>query len=127
MGNKKFKTVQRYKASRDGWQRADWIKKVDGVGKTVTLFKIKQNGQCVGGFTSAQWASPESPTYVNDSTAMLFNLTTHQLFKSQDHSKAIKCNKGWGPIFGNGELAANGPFNGDNKCYSYPNIDGYQI
>ena len=127
MGNKKFKTVQRYKASRDGWQRADWIKKVGGVGRTVTLFKIKQNGQCIGGFVTAQWASPESPTFVNDSTAMLFNLTTHQLFKSQDHSQAIKCYKGWGPTFGDAELVAREPFNGDNKCYSYANQPGYRI
>jgi hypothetical protein len=53
MGNKKFKTVQRYKASRDGWMAADFHKKVDGVGRTVSLFKIEQNGQCIGGFTSA--------------------------------------------------------------------------
>jgi hypothetical protein len=53
MGNKKFKTVQRYKASRDGWKIADWHKKIDGVGRTVSLFKIEQNGQCIGGFTSA--------------------------------------------------------------------------
>jgi hypothetical protein len=53
MGNKKFKTVQRYKASRDGWMNADFHKKADGVGRTVSLFKIKENGQCVGGFATA--------------------------------------------------------------------------
>jgi hypothetical protein len=53
MGNKKFKTVLRYKASRDGWKKVDWQKKVDGVGRTVNLFKIKQNGQCIGGFVTA--------------------------------------------------------------------------
>ena len=53
MGNKKFKTVQRYKASRDGWMPAEFHKKADGVGKTVSLFKIKENGQCVGGFATA--------------------------------------------------------------------------
>jgi hypothetical protein len=53
MGTKKFKIVQKYKASRDGWKIADWHQKVDGVGRTVTLFKIKENGQCVGGFATA--------------------------------------------------------------------------
>jgi hypothetical protein len=53
MGNKKFKTVLRYKASRDGWKNADWHKKVDGVGRTVSLLKIKQNAQCIGGFVTA--------------------------------------------------------------------------
>ena len=126
MGNKKFKTVLRFKASRDGQMIADWHKKVDGVGRTVSLFKIKENAQCIGGFVTAQWA-PESSTYVNDSTAMLFNLTTHQLFKSQDRSKAIESGKYCGPMFGNAELGANEPFNGNDYCYSYANMDGYQI
>jgi hypothetical protein len=53
MGNKKFKTALRYKASLDGWKKADWHRKVDGKAPTVSLFKVEENGQCVGGFTSA--------------------------------------------------------------------------
>ena len=53
MGKKKFKTVLRYKASRDGWKAADFHRMSDGKGPTVSLFKIKDNDQCVGGFTSA--------------------------------------------------------------------------
>jgi hypothetical protein len=64
---------------------------------------------------------------MNDSTAMLFNLTTHQLFKSQHHSKAIKCYKYWGPIFGDEDLGAMEPFNGNNKCWSIVNEPGYRI
>jgi hypothetical protein len=64
---------------------------------------------------------------VNDSTAMLFNLTTHKLFKSQDHSKAIRCYKDDGPVFGKGELEANEQFNGNNKCCSFANRDVYKI
>ena len=100
---------------------------VDGKGPTVNLFKVKENDQFIGGFTSAQWASPESWTWVNDSTAMLFNLTTHQLFKSQDHSQAIYFYKGWGPRFGDAELEAYEPFNGHENCLSYVNEPGYQI
>ena len=117
MDNQKFKTELRYRASRDGWMNVDFHRMVDGKGPTVSLFKIADNGQCVGGFTTAKWASPESPTPVNDSTAMLFNLTSQQFFKSQNHSVAIKCYKGYGPYFGNGELYASEPFNGNNKCY----------
>ena len=53
MGKKKFKTVLRYKASRDGWEAADFHRMSDWKGPTVSLFKIKDNDQCVGGFTSA--------------------------------------------------------------------------
>ena len=72
----------------------------DGLGPTVTLLKIKDNNQCVGGFTSAQWALSENDTYVSDSTAMLFNLTTRNSFKVQDHTKAITCAYDRGPDFG---------------------------
>jgi hypothetical protein len=41
---------------------------------------------------------------------------------------AIKCRKDCGPCFGYwGELAAEEPFNGDNKCMSYANNPGYNI
>jgi hypothetical protein len=53
MENRKFRTVIRYKGSRDGWKCADFHRMSDGKGPTVTLFKIKDNNQCVGGFTSA--------------------------------------------------------------------------
>ena len=53
MGNRKFNTVIRYKGSRDGWMRADFHRMSDGKGPTVTLFKITDNNQCVGGFTTA--------------------------------------------------------------------------
>ncbi len=93
MGNRKFSTVIRYKGSRDGWKAADFHRKSDGKGPTACLLKIKENRQCIGGFTSAKWDSPpERGYYVSDSTAMLFNLTTRNYFKSQDHDKAINCN-----------------------------------
>jgi hypothetical protein len=53
MGQKKFKTTLRYRASRDGWKAADFHRMSDGKGPTVSLFKIVDNLQCVGGFTSA--------------------------------------------------------------------------
>jgi hypothetical protein len=53
MGGKKFRTELRYRGSRDGWKYADFHRMSDGLGPTVTLFKIKENQQCIGGFTSA--------------------------------------------------------------------------
>ena len=60
---------------------ADFHRMSDGIGPTVTLFKIKENQQCVGGFTRGKWASLEKDTQVTDSTAILFNLTTRCTFK----------------------------------------------
>ena len=126
MIKKKFKTVLRYRASRDGWRRVDFHKWIDGKGPTVSLFKIKDNEQCVGGFTSAMWASPQDETNISDSTAMLFNLTTRKLFECKKHEWAIKCGN-YGPFFGNYELVASEPFNGTNKCWSLANQDVYRI
>ena len=99
----------------------------DGKGPTVSLFKIKDTDQCVGGFTSSQWTSPQTRTYVTDSTAMLFNLTARKLFKSKKYEWAIACGKYYGPCFGDNELLASEPFNGNDKCCSRVNMIGYNI
>jgi hypothetical protein len=81
MENKKFKTKLRYRASRDGWKRADFHRMSDKKGPTVTLFKIKENGQCVGGFTAAQWITPHHTDRFPDKKAILFNLSKESVFK----------------------------------------------
>jgi hypothetical protein len=43
MENKKFITELRYRGSRDGWMYADFHRMSDGLGPTVTVFKIKEN------------------------------------------------------------------------------------
>jgi hypothetical protein len=54
----------------------------DDMGPSITLFKIKENGMCIGGFTREKWSSNDDYEEVKDNTAMLFNLTTHKIFKS---------------------------------------------
>ncbi len=58
---------------------------------------------------------------------MLFNLSSQRQFPVKDEGMAIYCYSGFGPFFGNYELAAYEPFNGDNKCESYANESGYKI
>ncbi len=53
MANRKFRTVIRYKGSRHGWFVADFHRMSDGKGPTVALYRIKDNDNCIGGFTSA--------------------------------------------------------------------------
>jgi len=84
MGINRFKTVLKYKASRDGWTVKDFHRLSDGIGPSITLYKIK-NGSCIGGFTSAKWSSTPSHTFANDPSALLFNLAlkTFSLAKSR--------------------------------------------
>lgn len=90
MEYKKFNTILRYRGSRDGWLNEDFHRMSDGKGPTVSLFKIADNGQCVGGFTSAKWSSPEDyVTNLTDSTAILFNLTSRTKFRCKNDSTAI--------------------------------------
>ena len=114
MSNKKFKTELRYRGSRDGWRANDFHRMSNFLSSTATLFKIKDNGHCIGGFTSKMWGSPETHIYETDSTAMLFNLSARRLFECKNHSKAIYNCKGKGPRFGLSELEAEEPFNGED-------------
>jgi hypothetical protein len=52
--------------------------------------RVKQ-GPCIGGFTMKPWEANESGKWVNDSNAMLFNLTDKRYFKCQVDEKAIFC------------------------------------
>ena len=42
-----------YKGSRNGWMDADFHKYCDNKGPTISLFKIRENENCIGGYTAA--------------------------------------------------------------------------
>ena len=58
MGRNIEKTFLTYSASRDDPIASEFHNLTDWKPQTVSLFKIKENGQCIGGFTSAYWKSP---------------------------------------------------------------------
>ncbi len=131
LGNKPLKITNRlYSGSNDGWDWKDFHNRCDKKGKTVSLFQIK-DGDCIGGYTSQNWESPNSEKYKADSSAFLFNLTRSRHFPSQATRKNIKCFRNQGPSFSGGaisDLTARGlPFNGISKCWSYANNYGYKI
>jgi len=72
----------------------------DHKGPTLTLLQI-EDGNCIGGFTNAQWSSPEEGSvYKSDAGAMLFNLSAHESFRYRYTTDAISCAKNKGPHFG---------------------------
>ena len=64
LGNRPIATKLLYSGSvHDKWYKSGWTyeafhSRCDGKGPTLTLFQIK-DGDCIGGFTEAQWDSAE--------------------------------------------------------------------
>ena len=102
----------------------DFHRLCDGKGPTLSLFKVDGTGQCIGGFTNAQWSSPDDEILVADPGAVLFNLTQQTAFRVIETDQAIACQKDLGPCFSN-TLSAWEPFNGNNKCISRYNHNYY--
>ena len=105
----------------------DFHSRCDYKAPTISLFKIVK-GDCIGGYTSAQWTS-ENKYYV-DNTAMLFNLPRQRQFLNSKTGNAILGRSDFGPWFGDdtSELSAYmEPFNGNGNCRSQTNGSGYNI
>ena len=121
LGNKRFVTILLFCGSIHGWNAKDFHSRCDKKGPTISLFKIK-DGDCIGGYTKAQWESVDGGKWVDDSDAMLFNLSRQRHFTSTGNGLEIWCYSGYGPCYGNYELCAGWePYNGDGKCISITN------
>ena len=128
-GNKRLVTTLLFRGSEHGWKLKNFHSRCDYKGPTICLFKIK-DGDCIGGYTKAQWSSPYTDNHVSESEAMLFNLSCCRHFPSKNTGKDIYCSYKVGPCFdgGSSELSAwDEPINGDGKCSSWANKPGYRI
>jgi hypothetical protein len=74
LGNKRLVTILLYSGSIHGWRAKDFHSRCDGKRPTISLFKVKNTGECIGGYTNGQWSS--SGGFVEDDNAMLFNLSS---------------------------------------------------
>jgi hypothetical protein len=53
LGNKLLVTSLLYSGSIHGWKFKDFHSRCDRKGPTISLFKIKYGGDCIGGYTNA--------------------------------------------------------------------------
>lgn len=83
-------TTLLYRGSDHGWKYKDFHSRCDYKGPTISLFKIK-DGDCVGGYTTAQWSSPDDEKSIGDSNALLFNLSCCRHFPSKQTGEDIHC------------------------------------
>ena len=73
LGNKRFFTVLLFCGSMHGWMAEDFHSRCDGKGPLVSLFKMK-DGDCIGGYTKAQFSSPYPGQWFVDPESLIFNL-----------------------------------------------------
>lgn len=74
LGNRRFVTTLLFRGSIHGWTGKDFHSRSDFKNPTVSLFKVL-DGDCMGGYTNIQWQK-SAGSYVPDSEAMLFNLSS---------------------------------------------------
>ncbi len=96
-----------YRGTRDGFGAGDFHSKCDGHANTLTILKVKYN--YIGGFSSVDWQPGPNPNnWKSDPNAFIFSLTNKQnkslkiKIDPNQNQKAIYCDSGFGPIFGNG-------------------------
>ncbi len=79
LGGKYFETTLLYQTYYLQFNAREFHRLCDNKGPTITLC-ILIDGQVVGGFTNADWTSPDEAVFVKDSKAVLFNLTAETSF-----------------------------------------------
>jgi hypothetical protein len=53
LGYKKLETTNLYRGSIHGWKYKIFHSRCDNKGPTISLFKVKDTGDCIGGYTKA--------------------------------------------------------------------------
>jgi len=93
-----------YRASRDGWNGADFDRMCDGKGATITVVK-SSDGYIFGGYTDVAWGMKNS--YKNSSVSFLYILKNqagigpvNMPIKSNKTVHAVHHSPGYGPSFG---------------------------
>jgi hypothetical protein len=53
LGLKIIVTTLLYRGSKHGWKYKDFHSRCDGKRPTISLFKVEDTGECIGGYTNA--------------------------------------------------------------------------
>ena len=75
LGNKRFVTTLLLRGSVHGWKFKDFHSRCDGKRPTISLFKVRDSGDCIGGYTNISWSSPNPGKNYSDNDAILLNLS----------------------------------------------------
>lgn len=91
-----------YRATRDGFEAADFHSMCDGFENTLTVIRTT-NDFIFGGFTEKAWQSTGG--FVTDPNAFIFSLVNNEgrplkVMCSKSGKNAINCSSEGGPLFG---------------------------
>ncbi|RIA97527.1 hypothetical protein C1645_801734 [Glomus cerebriforme] len=125
----KFKLL--YRASRDGNTASAFHKNCDNKRATITVVKIKDSEQIVGGYNPLEW---DISGYKSTKDSFIFSFTdrmdlqTGKVGYSNGDQYSIICYKKNGPVFGYNNLYHYNSWISNpvmtNNQYSYPKLDG---
>jgi hypothetical protein len=131
-----YKFILLYRASRDGNTNAAFHRRCDNKRVTITVVKIKDSEQIVGGYNPLEWDSSGSYKSTKDSFIFLLtdktNLQTAKVGYSNGGTYSIVCNSYCGPLFGYNDLFVNSGIWYSNPVlkhgqYSYPKLAGMPL
>jgi hypothetical protein len=116
-----------YRASRDGNTTAAFHAKCDNKGASITIAKITNSEQIVGGYNPLVWDSSQSYKSTADCFIFSFanrtNLQTAKVGYSKSDQDSIACYSEHGPVFGRGNDLRCDCSNWYGYPNSYPNIN----
>ena len=126
-----YKFTLLLRGTRDGFDSAKFHQLCDNKGATISVARIKDSKQIVGGYNPLNWNS-QGGQYLNTNDSFLFNITDHNNLNSakigrvfQNQQNAIYNHSSYGPTFGGGhDLRSQGNNNWvASNGHTYTNIN----
>ncbi|EXX74988.1 uncharacterized protein OCT59_019837 [Rhizophagus irregularis] len=113
-----FKLI--YRGSRDGLTRKRFHEICDYKSRTVTIAKVKDSSEILGGYNPISWKSDNSVGATKNSFIFSLNdkIENYILSRVAYENHAINNLSYFGPSFGNGDLKLLGVRSTNNKCVS---------
>uniref|UniRef100_U9U0S5 TLDc domain-containing protein n=1 Tax=Rhizophagus irregularis (strain DAOM 181602 / DAOM 197198 / MUCL 43194) TaxID=747089 RepID=U9U0S5_RHIID len=96
-----------FRGSRDGFSRNKFHEICDNKSRTVTLVKVKNSNEILGGYNPIKWGSNGFWYFTKDSFIFSFNtnrIEDYILSRVMNGRKAIYNGRDCGPTFGDGDL-----------------------
>ncbi|RIB17418.1 kinase-like domain-containing protein [Gigaspora rosea] len=110
------------RGSQDGFLPANFHEKCDNKGPTLTVLKVKDENEILGGYSPFSWESPSDIKFYYTHKSFLFSLDIDKpenstLSRAKQH-ESVTSSKDYGPYF-RGDLSMSKNFKSDRDCRCY--------